>query len=211
MARASLFKITTDALKDAAGDLGDISAQELTRRSVEALNEVVDRTYDLARERITTGINLDDAYLRRRMSVTHADTSRLQAEIVARGDRPSMTRLASYDARMVIVPRTTRGRSRNTGRLGIPQGSKQSGIDVTVVRGSEKTMGSAFLLRLKQGSEDGNKFGVFIREGKRKKHLYGPSVYQLFRWQAERITDEVADDLETTLIERVQEQLDRII
>lgn len=203
----SVFNIGIDAVEALASDLGRLDQQAIARGAAQALNETTERLYDTARDRISAGVNLDDAYLRRRMQVELATTSGLTSAVVAKGDTANLTRLASYNAQMVIVPRTSRAKSRNTGRLGIPQGQKQSGVSVSVMRGGDKTMDGAFLLRLKEGSRQGDKFGVFIRDGDKKKHLYGPSVYQLFRWQAPRLASDTADDLEQTLLARVSEQM----
>ena len=126
-----------------------------------------------------------------------------------------MIRLAKYDAQMVIVPRTSKGKSRSKGLLPL-NGGKQAGVTVTVTKGQPKTLSdNYFILRLaNHGAEE--KYGVFTRgKGKTQnsalKHLYGPSVYQLFRYQAGQIVDEVADDLQQTLLDRVGEQVDRIL
>ena len=211
MARLTAVSIGVDQIKVLADDLGGASPAEFARAAVLAINETADRTYDLARDRITEGVNLSDPYLRSRMQVRHATSASPQAEITAPGSRENMTRLASYDPKLTIVPRQTTGRNRNRGRLGIAQGSKQQSVQVTVIRGAEKTVDLGFLLRLREGSESGEKFGVFKREGKRMKHLFGPSVYQLFAWQAPRLVDEVTDDLERTLIDRVAEQMKGIL
>lgn len=211
MTRVTPITIRVKDIEALAADLGNASPAEFARATVQALNETVDKTYQLARDRIAEGVNLSDGYLRERMKVQYATPGKPQAELTAPGDRKGMTRLATYDAQMVIVPRDTAGRNRNRGALGIPKGLKQQGVNVTVRRGAEKEVDGGFLLRLRQGSEQGDKFGVFKREGKRMKHLFGPSVYQLFAWQAPRIADEVADDLEKTLIDRVAEQLKDIL
>jgi hypothetical protein len=203
--------IDISALLAVADDLSNLSPDKLAESAVSALNETAERTFTLARDRITEGVNLSDPYLRRRMEVVKADKLGLHADIIARGDTSELTRLATYDAKMVIVPRDTAGRNRNRGVLGIPKGLKQQGVNVTVMRGNEKTLDTVFLLRLRQGSRQGDKFGVFLRDGKRMKHLFGPSVYQLFAWQIPRISGEVADDLEKTLIDRVAEQLKDIL
>lgn len=67
------------------------------------------------------------------------------------------------------------------------------------------------MLPLRAGAVLGDKFGVFVREKRRIKHLYGPAVYQLLAHQAPRITDEVADDLQRTLLDRVGDEVDRIL
>lgn len=209
------IKIGIDQIVDLADAVGELDARELSKAALAALNETVDRTYDLSRERITTGINLSDDYLRRRMVVDHATDNSLEATITATGDRSQMTRLAKYDAQMVIVPRTSKGKSRSKGLLPL-NGGKQAGVTVTVTKGHPKTLSdNYFILRLaNHGAEE--KFGVFSRvKGKSQntalKHHYGPSVYQLFRYQAGQIIDEVADDLQQTLLNRVGEQVDRIL
>jgi len=203
--------IDISALLDVADDLSRIEPGKLRDAAASALNAVAARTFDTARDRITAGVNLTDDYLQRRMEVVKADKLGLHADIIARGDTSELTRLATYDAKMVIVPRDTTGRNRNRGVLGVPKGLKQQGVNVTVMRGSEKTLDTGFLLRLRQGSRQGDKFGVFLRDGKRLKHLFGPSVYQLFAWQVPRLVGEVADDLEKTLIDRVAEQMKGIL
>lgn len=213
--RNTAINISLDQIGRLADDVGRLDAQALGAAARTALNETVDRAYDLSRERITTGINLSDAYLRRRMVVDHATGNSLEASITATGDRSLMTRLAKYDAQMVIVPRTSKGKSRSRGLLPLG-GGRQAGVTVTVTKGQPKTLSdNYFILRLaNHGAEE--KFGVFSRvKGKTQssalKHHYGPSVYQLFRYQTTQITDEVLDDLQQTLLDRVGEQVDKVL
>lgn len=213
--RNTAINISLDQIVRLADDVGRLDAQALGAAARTALNETVDRAYDLSRERITTGINLSDAYLRRRMVVDHATGNSLEASITATGDRSLMTRLAKYDAQMVIVPRTSKGKSRSRGLLPLG-GGRQAGVTVTVAKGQPKTLSdNYFILRLaNHGAEE--KFGVFSRvKGKTQssalKHHYGPSVYQLFRYQTTQITDEVLDDLQQTLLDRVGEQVDKVL
>lgn len=213
--RNTAINISLDQIVRLADDVGRLDAQALGAAARTALNETVDRAYDLSRERITTGINLSDAYLRRRMVVDHATGNSLEASITATGDRSLMTRLAKYDAQMVIVPRTSKGKSRSRGLLPLG-GGRQAGVTVTVTKGQPKTLSdNYFILRLaNHGAEE--KFGVFSRvKGKTQssalKHHYGPSVYQLFRYQTTQITDEVLDDLQQTLLDRVGEQVDKVL
>lgn len=213
--RNTAIKIGIDQIRTLADDVGRLDAQSLGVAARTALNETVDRAYDLSRERITTGINLSDAYLRRRMVVDHATGNSLEASITATGDRSLMTRLAKYEAQMVIVPRTSKGKSRSRGLLPL-NGGRQAGVTVTVTKGQPKTLSdNYFILRLaNHGAEE--KFGVFSRvKGKTQssalKHHYGPSVYQLFRYQTTQIADEVLEDLQQTLLNRVGEQVDKVL
>ena len=208
--RSTAVKIDIDQVLALAGDLGRVDAQTFGTAAQAALNETIDRTYQLASDRMTAGINLSDDYLRRRMTTEHASGKTLEASITASGDREAQTRLATYDAQMVIVPRKTTRASRSRGVLPL-NGGRQAGVTVTVSRGAPKTGASLFMLPLRAGAVLGDKFGVFVREKRRIKHLYGPAVYQLLAHQAPRITDEVADDLQRTLLDRVGDEVDRIL
>ncbi len=208
--RSTAVKIDIDQVLALAGDLGRVDAQTFGTAAQAALNETIDRTYQLASDRMTAGINLSDDYLRRRMTTEHASGKTLEASITASGDRAAQTRLATYDAQMVIVPRKTTRASRSRGVLPL-NGGRQAGVTVTVSRGAPKTGASLFMLPLRAGAVLGDKFGVFVREKRRIKHLYGPAVYQLLAHQAPRISDEVADDLQRTLLDRVGDEVDRIL
>ena len=208
--RSTAVKIDIDQVLALAGDLGRVDAQTFGTAAQAALNETIDRTYQLASDRMTAGINLSDDYLRRRMTTEHASGKTLEASITASGDRAAQTRLATYDAQMVIVPRKTTRASRSRGVQPM-NGGRQAGVTVTVSRGAPKTGASLFMLPLRAGAVLGDKFGVFVREKRRIKHLYGPAVYQLLAHQAPRITDEVADDLQRTLLDRVGDEVDRIL
>ena len=188
--RSTAVKIDIDQVLALAGDLGRVDAQTFGTAAQAALNETIDRTYQLASDRMTAGINLSDDYLRRRMTTEHASGKTLEASITASGDRAAQTRLATYDAQMVIVPRKTTRASRSRGVLPL-NGGRQAGVTVTVSRGAPKTGASLFMLPLRAGAVLGDKFGVFVREKRRIKHLYGPAVYQLLAHQAPRISDEV--------------------
>lgn len=210
--RRTAVTIGIDQILEMAGAVGRIDAQVFGAAAQAALNETVDRTYELAADRMTAGINLSDDYLRRRMTTDHASGKTLEASITASGDRAGMTRLATYDAAMVIVPRKTTRASRSRGVLPL-NGGRQAGVNVTVTRGAPKTGGSLFMLPLMAGSTLGDKFGVFVRNrgSKKIKHLYGPSVYQLLNYQAPRIADEVGDDLQRTVLARLGDEIDRIL
>lgn len=209
MARNTALTIDSRDLEKFGERLGDLTAEELGKARVDTINEVADRTYDLARDRMISGINLTDAYLRRKMSVTHATPGKPQAVITASGARDALTVLGRYDAKPQIVPNKAPGKRKGNRALGIAPGSRQLGVTVEVKRGASKEFERGFLLPLKRGVEaGGNGFGVFARtRAGRLVHRYGPSVYQLFAHQIAKITDEVQDDMETTLFEQVDLQL----
>ena len=215
MARDYALKIDAAQVVKLGERLAQASGEEIGRASVTALNEVVDRTYELARDKMIAGINLTDDYLRRRMTLQHATPGKPVASITASGARNATTVLGRYDAKPVIVA-NNKGRSgKGNKALGIPPGQKQAGVTVEVTRGnvSDGFVPRGFLLPLNRGTEaGGNGMGVFARtkDGKLR-HRYGPSVYQLFAYQVERIVNDVTDDLEDTLAEQVDLALQKAI
>ena len=215
MARDYALKIDATQVQKLGDRLAKATGEEIGRASVTALNDVVDRTYELARDRMISGINLSDDYLRRRMTVAHATPSKPVASITASGARNATTVLGRYDAKPAIVANNKGRPGKGNKALGIPSGQKQAGVTVEVARGqtSDGFVPRGFLLPLNKGTEaGGNGFGVFARtkDGKLR-HRYGPSVYQLFAYQVERIVNDVTDDLEDTLAEQVDLALQKAI
>lgn len=215
MARDYALKIDASQVVKLGERLAQASGEEIGRASVTALNEVVDRTYELARDKMIAGINLTDDYLRRRMTLQHATPGKPVASITASGARNATTVLGRYDAKPVIVANNKGRPGKGNKALGIPPGQKQAGVTVEVTRGnvSDGFVPRGFLLPLNRGTEaGGNGMGVFARtkDGKLR-HRYGPSVYQLFAYQVERIVNDVADDLEDTLAEQVDLALQKAI
>lgn len=217
MARDYALKIDASQVVKLGERLAQASGEEIGRASVTALNEVVDRTYELARDRMIAGINLSDDYLRRRMTVAHATPGKPVASITASGARNDMSVLGRFDAKPVLVANKKKTNAGAVGprKLPFPAGQKQAGVTVEVTRGqtSDGFVPRGFLLPLNKGTEaGGNGLGVFARtkEGKLR-HRYGPSVYQLFAYQVERVIGDVTDDLEDTLAEQVDLALRKAI
>lgn len=215
MARDYALKIDATQVVKLGERLAQASGEEIGLASVTALNEVVDRTYELARDKMIAGINLTDDYLRRRMTLQHATPGKPVASITASGARNATTVLGRYDAKPVIVVNNKGRPGKGNKALGIPPGQKQAGVTVEVTRGqiSDGFVPRGFLLPLNRGTETGgNGMGVFARSRDGKlRHRYGPSVYQLFAYQVERIVNDVTDDLEDTLAEQVDLALQKAI
>ena len=215
MARDYALKIDASQVVKLGERLAQATGEEIGLASVTALNEVVDRTYELARDKMIAGINLTDDYLRRRMTVAHATPGKPVASITASGARNATTVLGRYDAKPVIVANNKGRPGKGNKALGIPPGQKQAGVTVEVTRGqtSDGFVPRGFLLPLNRGTEaGGNGMGVFARSRDGKlRHRYGPSVYQLFAYQVERIVNDVTDDLEDTLAEQVDLALQKAI
>lgn len=211
-ARTLALNIDTRELDTLRDRLGEMTGEEIGRVTVTALNGVVDRAYELARERMIAGINLSDDYLRRRMRVEHATKGKPVASITASGARNDMTVLGRFDAKPRAVPTKTQ-RPDGPRRVPVQPGQKQAGVTVSVTKGNTDFIERGFMLPLKRGTEaGGNGFGVFARSRDGTlKHRYGPSVYQLFAYQAQTVSYAAEEDLEETLIEQVTEVLQKAI
>jgi hypothetical protein len=110
------IKFDVDKAQKLGERLGLLSGEQIAAITVPVVNQVAERTYNLAREKITTGINLSDDYLKRRFTVRKATPSNPTATITALGNPGSMTPLGRYDARMVLVPKKD-PRNRGKGKL----------------------------------------------------------------------------------------------
>lgn len=160
-----------------------------------AVNRVADSQRTAASKAIRDQVKLPAAYVNQNLKVTQRATrNRLEAVI---SGRKQPTRLARYGAKAL------------PSRTGRP-----AGVSVHVhSRGGRKKMRKGFLLPLK----DSGGYGVFVRtgpEGKRTrnarrdwstvKHLYGPSVDQVFRG----VREEARPQIRKALRSEFRRQLD---
>lgn len=220
MARIKAIDLDVSEVTGLSDRLGRLTGEEIDQVTSRALNAVVDEAYELGRDRITVGINLSDDYLKRRMSVEHASSGNpREASITASGANQDMTRLSEYNAVRFLVSRKTTGRARpKNGTMNLPAGKKIGGTLVEVTRGGAKGSENMFLLPRQRGFganaiAGGNDMGVFVRDRstKRLKHLMGPSVYQLFGYQINRLEEEALDALEDQLLAEVGDELEKAI
>lgn len=187
------------AILDLAKDLKN-AAQVLQRAEYRAINKVASKAVTRSRREIVSRVNLTQTYVRERMELRPATPRRPEAFVVA---RVRHTRLATYGAKQVTVAAK---RAKGDKLRGIGAGRKQAGVMVGVTRAKGKRrMPGAFLVPLRAGKAGGlNGMGVFIREGKRIRHLYGPSVDQVFRGILPALQQQVADDLEKAVLEQTE-------
>lgn len=202
---AYALKFDSDTLRKRGVALDALTGDALGGVIVESLNTALNDTYDLARNRMVTGINLTDDYLRRKMPITLATAAKPQASIVAEGRE---TLLRNYAANLLLVPRVTAGNNRNRGKIGIPQGMKQYGTSVAVTKSGRERFPKTFMLPLNKGDEaGGNGLGVFTRApgAKKPRVMLGPAVYQLFKYQLNgTLLDETEASLAKTLADQVE-------
>lgn len=212
MARRSAFsiKFDIDPLSSLAGQLEKLTPEKFGEAIVEAVNDTVDRAYDLGRQRMLGGINLTDEYLKRKMLVERATEQRPVAKITAFGGNDFLTNLSHYGAmqeKQDVVGNGSNRRLKGNAAFGIPVGQKAAGRSVEVVKGQRKNIKSAFGI---PGRNDGSGTPIVFRriEGTRTvEALLGPSVYQLFRIAAKGIEGSVGDDLEQAVIDAAERRL----
>jgi hypothetical protein len=89
---------------------------------------------------------------------------------------------------------------------GIPADRKADGISVDVNRKGMKRIASAFTLPLRNN----NGTGVFRREKGEIKHLYGPSVFQVFRRYAREKEADIMAELQDSFLLKLDAQLSKI-
>ena len=182
------LRIDASQLEGLANRLGSISGQRLGMSAAQAVNEVTTRFDEVARAGQIADINLTPAYVRSKTDLTLATPGRTpRAEIVTRGDLTILGRYAPL--------RQLRGSVDN------PKGGKPRGAAVQIRRSRTEIQPTWFLMRLRQGVVSGPDTGVFVRDGKRLKHIYGPSPYSLFRFQRDTRADDLADDLTRTALQ----------
>ena len=210
--RAFQIEIDVSRLSRLDGQLAQLSEAGFGEAAVEVVNRVADQAYDLAVPRMTQRINLTPEYVRDRFVIEKANNpADPRARVVALGGKAHTTILARYNARQLMQPtQSLKGRKGDALR-GIPAGQKASGISVEVTRGANKGMGNVFFMPLRNG----NGMGVFMRMGEGRKnyrHLYGPSVYQLFRYTLNHgLVDEVAQDFERQLGDEAERLLQKAL
>lgn len=217
----SSFKIEVDVLRVEAlgGNLAQIDGAMLAGIATDAVNEVSDRAFALAKNRMREGLNLSEDYIGRRVSLRKAQRSaRPRAVITAAGN---LTTLGHYAAQIVTKAVKRPKRAKGNPALGIPAGEKQGGVSVEVTKGSRKIVREAHsdvFQIAKFKDTEGNPL-IFQRlkgstnaRGKEKlRVLYGPSVYQLFKYQVPLIIDDVEYDLEETVATMAEKAIEGVL
>ncbi|MDY6797676.1 MAG: phage tail protein [Pseudomonadota bacterium] len=154
------------------------------------VNRVASKNRTAASKHIRQQVRLPASYVNENLTVTQKATRQNPLAVISGRKRP--TRLARYGAKQLT--RAARSAGGDTLRK-IPSGRKQAGVSVHVRRnGSRRKHPKAFLLPLNTNGH----LGMFIRFGPGKrdiKHMYGPSVDQVFRDVREEIRPKIRRDL----------------
>ena len=200
--------INMDALTALSAELGLVPAA-IDRALATVLNRRAPDVMEDAKSKITSRVRLSESYVADRMRVTKATLSRPVAVVIA---SERSTKLASYMAvqRISGAPGAKGDQLRR-----IPAGFKQAGIYTGVKTGNRKLLSRAFMIPLQMGVDSGgNGMGVFVREGKGRKairHLYGPSVNQLFSGVVVEIEEPLKQMLEDDLMKEVADEMRAVV
>lgn len=223
MAKITALKLTTEKLEKLVPRLGELTGEALGKVVVRSVNDVAAATYDLARNRMLNGINLTDAYVRRKMDVELATAAKPTATITATGTQTLLSeyRRVQHDrqvnwtnARIAAAGHKFGkwpGWTRRTGsqKLGIAPDRKTAGISAAPV--GRTNFGHAFSI---PGKRDGSgNLIMFSRSPTTGKirALLGPAVYQLFSYQVTHIIDDTLDALEDAVSAAVEDAIKEAI
>lgn len=203
---------------DQAADRLQRAAQRgaLILSAVDAVNSVTRRADVSLREGETANINLTPAYVKSKTDVQLAATgSKPRATITTKGDLTILGNFAPLSR--VVAPGAER-------RAGPIKGFRSAGTRVAVRKSSLQVEDQWFIMRLRQGTSTGDKFGVFVRSSsiapspnaKRegqfgKRHIYGPSPYALFREQIKVQNDDIDLDLRKTALQKMGDELAELL
>ena len=191
------YRVNTTEISKATGLLkGAVSALE--KAQMRAVNRVASKTRTAASKAIRQQVKLPASYVNQNLTVTKKATITQPEAVISGRKRP--TRLARYGAKQMT--RVARGAAGDMVR-GIASGRKQAGVSVAVRKGgARKKMRKAFLIPLNGSGE----MGVFVRTGRGKKdikHLYGPSVDQVFN----SVRNDLKPEIRRNLVSEYQAQL----
>jgi len=172
--------------------------------AIDAVNLVTAKYDEVLRAGMIADINLSDAYVRSKTDLAFA-LRNPEASITVRGD---LTILGHYPRTQLT--QAAGKRSRGDPSRGIPAGSKQAGLSVGIKRSTPTVQPKWFSMKLRRGTQAGDKVGVFVRVGPGRKdvrHIYGPSPYSLFRFQASKHLDQIAEELQAEVGRSVEQAL----
>jgi hypothetical protein len=230
------YKVDVTQIEGFAEKLAQFDPAKMAELLIGTVNEVATETYDLARSKMLAGINLNETYVKNKMRFKAATKSAPTAEIVAPVGKGFLTNISHYgamqkDQQVNWTNETIRGMGKRFGQWpgwvrrtgseakGISVNRKIDKMSASVTKGANKSLGRKFVIPGKKDTE-GNLLvfrstglpgsGVMDRNRKRSRDgiepVLGPSVYQLFRFTAERIQDEVTDNLELAVVEAAERE-----
>lgn len=221
---SSLIKVDASQLETMARRFG-LAGEQVARVQVRGINRVAEKANTRSRREIVSQVALTDTYVRDRMSLSKATEGRPVAIISA---RRRATTLATYGARqLTAAAKRAKGDARRGIAAGRKQSGIS--VIVGRSTGRKKMAGAFLIPLRAGRENGGNGMGVFIRTGaighaeaitavqvyvgkhRWKKtrahagrggalrHLYGPSVDQVFRGVIDDIVPDISAELETEM------------
>lgn len=215
----SAIEAKVDQIEALAGRLDSLTGEELQQAAAAAVNRVTDGAYSLFKRAMTSGLTLTEQYVDAKMSVEKAvPASRVTAKIIA---KRSVTLLGHYAPVVITAPVKNPARAKGNAALAVPVGQKAVGASVEVSRGSRKVIRSRgdspdVVMWPSKRDREGNPMLFRLTGGRtskglpRMEALYGPAVYQLFRYQINQLSDAVAADLEAALVAEAETVFERL-
>lgn len=203
MSRLFNFEVDTGDLLGLAGRLERVDGRRLGLAAVEAVNAVITRFDEAQQAGQTRDIALTPAYVKSKTDLALAtDPVNPQAKLITRGDLTVMDR---YPLQVLKDPS-------RLDRAGHRLGKRQAGVQVGIKPSAPVTEPQWFTMRLRVGTASGSRIGVFVRTSSgRKKHLYGPSPYSLFRFQVGQLGSDLQQDLEATGTAAIADVIDEAL
>lgn len=226
MARITALTVDVSQIQALGDKIGLLTGEELGAANVKALNETLDSAYALSRTRMREGINLTDAYLRRKFTMERATAQVPKAVLTATG---TQTLLSEYSPAQQVKPvNWSNARIRAAGhkfgkwpgwterkgnsRLNIAVDDKSDGQTVGVTVGGRSAFMHAFSIA---GKTDGSgNLIMFTRKPgtKKTRALLGPAAYQLFAYQLKgTLLGETEDLLAENLTEQASAALQKAL
>lgn len=195
----------TGPLLEAAKDLESF---ELASSIAGSMNESLAAFEVSTRRAMVQSIALSESYVEGKTSRTAATSNSLKASLEVAGD---LVILGHYSPLVRYAVVGGKRSPKGDPLRGVPPGAKATGVQVTIKPGQPKVIPGAFTMRLRRGTDQGDKIGVFTRNGTRKLHRYGIAPYSLFRYQIEQQQDEFLDKLQGEALDRIVDRYGRTV
>lgn len=203
--------VETYGLRALADRIGFFAGQVATIQA-RALNKAAANGRTAAKREIVAQVSLKSAYVLDRLNLRKASKDN-QVAIIATTRRGIS--LANYSPRQLTRAVKDTKRSKGDALRGIAAGRKQAGVSVSVSQknGRSRMLGAFMVPRLAGSVSGGNGMGIFIRIGpglNHIRHLYGPSVDQVFSGVIVKISGEIASDFEAEVQRLVTVELTKL-
>lgn len=195
------MKFDTSQIVKLADSLESFEIAETVRDSINTKLKEFELT---TRRAMVAGVNLAESYVESKTMFSPATANRLRASITVGG---SLVVLGHYSPRVTYRPAPS-NRAKGDKSRGVPAGQRAKSVAVQVRKGQEVELRSAFTMRLKRGTDQGDKIGVFTREGRNRiLHRYGLAPYSLFKYQVGQKEDEFMNELQEDCLNRILQRV----